>query len=242
MTLLATRLYRTMLDASGPRRWWPRDESGPRGGLDEIVIGAVLTQNTAWRNVEQALDGLRAAGLLDLERLAGMRPEAIAPHIRPSGYFNLKARRLAAVARYFAPGSPPSIESRLGELAAMADKPLREQLLGVYGIGPETADSILLYALGRPSFVIDAYTLRIGRRHGLFGDRTGYEEARSWFMRRLKPDLRLYNEYHALLVWIGNRFCRPKPRCGRCPLLRRDCFASAADWRALAGEAPAGRS
>ncbi len=226
---LTGRIYETMLAAGGARGWWPCDREGARGGFDEIVIGAVLTQNTAWKNVERALAQLSEAGLVDLEKLAVLEPAELAPQIRSAGYFNLKARRLRAVAEYFAPGG----RSRLEELASRSDGALREELLGIYGVGPETADSILLYALGRTSFVIDAYTLRIGRRHGLFNGTTRYEEARDWFMGRVAADLETYNEYHALLVWIGNQFCRPKPRCEACPLFRRECFANEGRWRAM---------
>lgn len=226
---LARRLFERMLTAAGPRHWWPCDRSTARDGRDEIVIGAVLTQNTAWTNVEKALVNLREAGLIDLEKLALAAPESIAPLIRPAGYFNLKSKRLAAVASFFAPGG----RERYGRLDGMDGEALREAILGVYGVGPETADSILLYALGRTSFVIDAYTLRIGRRHGLFDEQTQYHEARRWFMDRLGPDEALYNEYHALLVWIGNRFCKPTPRCGSCPLMRRNCFARTEDWKRI---------
>ena len=137
--------------AAGPRGWWPGD------GRDEIIIGAVLTQNTAWRNVEKALENLKAAKLCRLSSLARRRAETIARLIVPSGYFNLKARRLKSVARFFAPGG----RERFDEFAPWPTEKLREALLGVWGVGPETADSILLYALGRPSFVIDAYTMRV---------------------------------------------------------------------------------
>lgn len=197
--------------------------------MDEIVVGAVLTQNTAWKNVVQALAALRAAGLLDLEKLAARDAEEVAPLIKSSGYFNLKSKRLKAVADFFAPGG----KLRLKELATWPTDRLRQSLIAVYGVGPETADSILLYALGRLSFVIDAYTLRIGRRHGLLTEKDDYESARALFSASVEPDLQLYNEYHALLVWIGNNFCRPTPLCHRCPLARRDCFARTADWTAL---------
>lgn len=232
---LAERLFDRMLEAAGPRHWWPCNRSEPGGGRDEIVIGAVLTQNTAWKNVEQALAGLKKARLCDLGRIARTEPTHLAPLIRPAGYFNLKARRLRSVAEFFA----PSGRKRFAQLAKWSDEQLREGLLDVWGVGPETADSILLYALGRLSFVIDAYTLRIGRRHGLFGDRTTYEQARKWFGERVRPQLEVYNEYHALLVWIGNRYCKPTPRCEQCPLSRRDCFATVAAWRKLAKFRPA---
>lgn len=226
---LIDRLFETMLAAAGPRYWWPADPQAPNGGRDEIIIGAVLTQNTAWKNVEKALANLRERGLLELRALAKLEAEAIAPLIRPSGYYNLKARRLRAVAEFFAPGG----RERFGELAEWSDARLREALLEIYGVGAETADSILLYALGRASFVIDAYTLRIGRRHGLFSERARYEDARGWFMAHTEGDVEYYNEYHALLVWVGNRYCKPKPLCGACPLARRECCGGAESWRVI---------
>ncbi|MEN6627103.1 MAG: hypothetical protein ABFD69_12845 [Candidatus Sumerlaeia bacterium] len=226
---LIGRLFGAMLEASGPRSWWPADHAGPRGGFDEIVIGAVLTQNTAWKNVVQALASLRAANLLDLEKLTVAEPEAIAPLIKSSGYYNLKSRRLNSVACFFAPGG----KLRLAELATWPLETLRQSLVNVYGVGPETCDSILLYALGRLSFVIDAYTMRIGRRHGLLTDDDNYDSARALFSNHVEPDLQIYNEYHALLVWIGNNFCRPTPRCHQCPLSRRDCFSDNKHWTAL---------
>lgn len=226
---LIRHLFDAMLEASGPRAWWPAERTGVRDGLDEIVVGAVLTQNTAWKNVVQALAALRAAGMLDLEKLAAAAPETIAPLIKSSGYYNLKSRRLKAVAEFFAPGG----KLRLRELETWPTDRLRQALIAVYGVGPETADSILLYALGRLTFVIDAYTLRIGRRHGVLSEADDYAAARALFSASVDPDVQLFNEYHALLVWVGNNFCRPTPLCRKCPLSQRDCFARAADWNAL---------
>lgn len=226
---LASLLFERMLAAAGPLHWWPCDPAGPGCGKDEMIIGAVLTQNTAWVNVERALANLKAEGLIDLRKLALMEPEALAPLIRPAGYYNLKAKRLSAVARFFAPGG----EYRFGELAQMDDATVREKVLGVFGVGRETADSIVLYALKRPSFVIDAYTLRIGRRHGIFDAATDYETARAWFTKNVEPSVEIYNEYHALIVWIGKHYCKPTPRCAECPLAERECFASEAAWRGI---------
>lgn len=217
------RLYERLLDAAGPRGWWPGE------GRDEIIIGAVLTQNTAWKNVEQAIASLRAAGLLRLAALATADPADIAPLIRASGYFNLKARRLRSVADFFAPGG----RERFDELHSLDDDELRRRLLDVWGIGPETVDCILLYALDRPSFVIDAYTLRVVERHGLAPRGTAYAAARELFSQALEPDLKIYNEFHALLVWVGHHYCKPRPRCRECPLAERECFATAGAWRAL---------
>jgi endonuclease-3 related protein len=213
-----------MLEAAGPRGWWPGE------GRDEIIIGAVLTQNTAWKNVEQAIAHLRDAGLLELGKLAALPPEEIAPHIRPSGYFNLKSRRLHSVAAFFAPEG----RERFDELDQIDTRALREQLLGVWGIGPETVDCILLYALGRLSFVIDAYTLRVLERHGLVPPGTRYEKARALLMASVGEDLQGYNEFHALFVWAGHHYCKPKPRCGECPLASRDCFSTERSWKRLA--------
>lgn len=217
------KIYDRLLEACGPRGWWPGETR------DEIIIGAVLTQNTAWRNVERALAHLKEARLCRLSSLARIDPDRIAPLIRPSGYFNLKARRLKAVAEFFAPRG----RSRFPTLAGWPIERLRQELLGVWGVGPETADSILLYALDRPSFVIDAYTMRVGLRHGLLPDGAKYEEVRDLFSAHIERDLQIYNEYHALIVWVGHHFCKPKPRCAECPLSRRDCFATAGAWRAL---------
>jgi len=221
---IVATIYDRLYAAAGPRGWWPGD------GRDEIIIGAVLAQNTAWRNVEGALVNLRRAGLLRLSRLAVARPSTLARLLRPAGYFNLKARRLKAVARFFAPAG----RERFEEMAPWPTDRLREELLSVWGVGPETADSILLYALDRLSFVVDAYTLRVVERHGLLAAGSGYEAARSFFSRHTRPDPALYNEYHALLVWVGHHFCKPRPRCAACPLSRRSCFASEAAWRQLA--------
>ena len=221
-TVIAT-IYDRLIEAAGPRGWWPGE------GRDEIIIGAVLTQNTAWRNVEKALDNLKAAKLCRLSSLARRRAETIARLIVPSGYFNLKARRLKSVARFFAPGG----RERFDELSTWPTEKLREALLGVWGVGPETADSILLYALGRPSFVIDAYTMRVARRHGLCNDKTTYAQAQRLFSEALPTQLQLFNEYHALVVWVGHRFCKPKPLCSRCPLSERDCFVTARAWNRL---------
>jgi endonuclease-3 related protein len=177
---------------------------------------------------------LDAAGLLNLAKLARIEPAELAPLIRSAGYFNLKARRLAAVARFFAPDGKP----RFAALAHQRDAPLREALLAVYGVGPETADSILLYALSRPVFVIDAYTLRLGVRHGLFPEGTNYDEARHWFMDRFPADVAHYNEFHALIVWAGNRFCKPTPQCTDCPLARHDCCATSDAWKPIRARLP----
>lgn len=177
-------------------------------------MGAILTQNTAWGNVERALAALRARRLLDPARLSGLPLPRLARLIRPSGTFRVKARRLRAFLAYL-------LARHRGSLARLSRAPLdslRAELLGVPGIGPETADSILLYAVGRPVFVVDAYTRRVLARHRLLSPRASYEEVRAFFERHLPQDPRLFNEYHALLVAVGKHYCRSRPRCAECPL------------------------
>jgi len=201
-------IYKHLFDAFGPQHWWPGDTT------EEIIIGAVLTQNTSWENVRKALDNLKNAGALNLETISKLSTPVLASLIRPSGYYNIKEKRLRAVADFFL--------SRCGgdfsRLKSLPLEKLRSEILEVYGVGPETADSILLYALDRPVFVVDAYTMRMGRRHGLFDDRADYESVRSLFESSLDRSLTLFNEYHALLVRLGKEFCRKRPGCRNCPL------------------------
>jgi endonuclease-3 related protein len=176
------------------------------------VVGAVLTQNTAWTNVERAIVNLKQQGLLDLDRLAGMTPSRLAPIIRPAGFYRLKAKRLLSVLRW--------LRSRRGfpGILGMPTHMVRDELLGCSGVGPETADSILLYALDRPVFVVDAYTRRILYRYGLLQGDEGYSEVQSWFHRGLDPDKGMYNEFHALLVRLAKEHCRAGALCHGCPL------------------------
>ncbi|MCX7046603.1 MAG: endonuclease III domain-containing protein, partial [Candidatus Sumerlaeota bacterium] len=202
------RAFERMFAFFGPRHWWPGETR------EEIIIGAVLTQNTNWKNVEKAIENLKRADALDFHRMAALKPAALAELIRPAGYYNIKAGRLQSVCHYFI----QRCGGDLDRLEEVDDATLRSELLATHGVGRETADSILLYALERPVFVIDAYTLRIGARHGWFPEGTKYEEARSFFERSVRRDVALYNEYHALLVAVGNRYCKPKPACAGCPL------------------------
>jgi endonuclease III related protein len=201
-------IYHTLLDRFGPQHWWPGDTPL------EVMVGAVLTQNTNWANVSRAIANLKSAGLLSVEALAGVPLEVLAQQILPAGYYNLKAGRLknllALVAEY-----PDGLDGLFQE-----DTPsLRERLLGVRGIGPETADSILLYAAGRPVFVVDAYTHRILTRHALIDEDSDYHAIQECFLDSLPEDASLFNEYHALLVRVGKEFCKKsKPFCPTCPL------------------------
>ncbi len=202
------RYFDALLRHYGPRHWWPGDTPF------EVMVGAVLAQNTAWRNAEKAIANLKALGLLDPRRLLELEPEALARAIRPAGTFNVKARRLRSLLEWFV-GRHGADPERLKKVPLPR---LREELLGVEGVGPETADSILLYALGLPTFVVDAYTHRVLARHALAPEETTYDDLKELFERALPADPRLYNEFHALIVSVGKDFCRPKARCERCPL------------------------
>jgi len=280
---LLTLLFRNSLDHFGPQRWWPGETR------EEVIIGAVLTQNTSWSNVERALKELRREIPLTLRAVTEIPSDHLARHIRPVGYFSLKARRLQSVARWFVercdpvgrkrkkgalpnrvPGArgkggnpkrrvhadtemskaPPRFvedcdlmvppRRRFSEngdsvdltpligLRGAALEALRQEILGIHGVGPETADSILLYALEGATFVVDAYTMRIGVRHGLFPAGTAYEEVKLIFEGILGRDADLFNEYHAQIVALGKYFCKTRnPLCERCPLGAKECFAFA---------------
>lgn len=192
--------------AYGAQHWWPGDSAF------EVMVGAVLTQNTAWRNVEQAMAGLRSARLLSPERMASRGIEELARLIRPAGYYNVKAGRLANLCRFIRQ------QGGMSALAAMQSEKLRCSLLAVNGVGPETTDSILLYAFDRPVFVIDAYTRRICRRLGMIDGDEAYETLRMMFEQGLDADSRQYNELHALLVRHAKSHCRSKPACAGCCL------------------------
>ena len=201
-------LYARLYAAWGTQHWWPGETPF------EVMVGAILTQNTAWTNVEKAIANVKAAGMLEARALRTAPLAKVAELIRPSGYFNVKARRL----RHFL----DFLEREGGEagLRALPTGELREKLLSVNGLGPETADSILLYALDRPVFVIDAYTRRVLKRHRLIRGDEDYEEVRALFEEHLPRKRRLYNEYHALFVRVGKYHCRPTARCEGCPLAR----------------------
>ncbi|GAB4342487.1 MAG: endonuclease [Desulfobulbaceae bacterium] len=202
-------LYEKMYRAFGPQHWWPGETQF------EVMMGAVLTQNTNWGNVEKAIDNLRRAGFLSVERLAELEVDLLAEYIRPAGYFNVKAARLRNLLDLIIREYEGSLE-KMGEEETGV---LRQKLLAVKGVGQETADSILLYAFERPVFVVDAYTYRVLLRHDLIPEDFGYNDIQDLFMESLEPDVRLFNEYHALLVRVGKEFCRKSsPRCGGCPL------------------------
>jgi len=202
-------IYERLHSSLGPSDWWPGETSL------EVIVGAILTQNTSWRNVEQALARLKEEGALSVERLTRMGEEQLAEWIRPAGYYRIKARRLKNFFRFLQ-------EDYHGQIGALGEQPLekvRDQLLGIRGVGPETADSILLYALGKPTFVVDTYTHRIFSRHRLVPEESDYEGLRSFFMETLPEEVPLFNEFHALIVRTGKTYCKKKaPLCGDCPL------------------------
>jgi len=201
-------LYRHLTAHYGPTHWWPGDTPF------EVAVGAVLTQNTAWTNVEKAIAGLKAEHLLEPGALLECPTELIETALRPCGYFRVKTKRLRAFCRY--------LDERYGgSMTRMAEtslEDLRPELLDVNGIGPETADDILLYACDKPVFVVDAYTRRILGRHGLVTADIAYEELRATFEDAIEPDVQMFKEYHGLLVYTGKDFCRRKPKCAACPL------------------------
>jgi endonuclease-3 related protein len=201
-------IYNTLLTFFGEQGWWPAETPF------EVIVGAVLTQNTAWRNVERAIENLKEEGVLTPQGLMNLDEARLAVFIRPAGYYNVKARRLKHLMNF--------LEREYGgDLKLMFDEPLsslRERLLAVKGIGPETADSILLYAGEKPIFVVDAYTKRILSRHGMITNGASYEDVQDLFMHSLPSDVALYKEYHALLVRLAKTFCKTKPLCTGCPV------------------------
>jgi len=202
-------IYDILFDFFGPQGWWPGETPF------EIMVGAVLTQNTSWTNVSKAIDNLKQQDLLSFEKLHGLSPGVLAEKIKPAGYFNLKATRLKNLLDFIA----REFNGSLAEMFSLEKHALREQILTVKGIGPETADSILLYAGSKSFFVVDAYTHRIFSRHGIIGEEEGYYEIQEYFMLSLPEDVGLFNEYHALIVRLGKEFCRKgKPLCDTCPL------------------------
>ncbi|MEK6776353.1 MAG: endonuclease III domain-containing protein [bacterium] len=202
------KIYHTLHAHYGPQHWWPAKSRF------EVIVGAILTQNTNWKNVEKAIANLKAEDLVSPDAIHRVSRKKLSRLIRPSGYFNIKADRLKSFTDFLMSEYGGSLKGMLREKTVT----LREKLLSVKGIGPETADSILLYAAGMPVFVVDAYTRRILSRHGLCEDKASYNQIQSLFMENLKPDVRMFNEYHALLVCAGKTQCASTPACPGCPL------------------------
>ncbi|MBW2980878.1 endonuclease [Candidatus Woesearchaeota archaeon] len=210
------QIYSLLYKSFGKQGWWPttlenelhpkHHGKAPKNDKErfEIIIGAILTQNTNWKNVEKAIFNLNKNQLLDINKIKKINKKRLASLIKPSGYFNQKAERLKIIADFYSKNKNPS----------------RGELLDVKGIGPETADSILLYALGKTSFVVDAYTKRIFSRLGLCNGNCSYDELQQMFHKNLPKEQKLFNQYHALLVELGKNYCKTKPICKDCPLKR----------------------
>jgi endonuclease III related protein len=202
------RIYDALYTSFGPQYWWPGETQF------EVAVGAILTQNTNWGNVEKAIKNLKAKRLLRPSALHNLLHENLAELLRPAGYFNIKAKRLKNFVWFL-------MENYQGSMKLMKKEPLqaiRNKLLEVNGIGPETADSIILYALEKPVFVIDAYTKRVLSRHNILGVDESYGFYQDLFHSNLKKNIRLFNEYHALIVKLAKENCRTRPLCSGCPL------------------------
>ena len=219
-------IYEVMLKEYGKQGWWPTTpvgklipiySGGPKTEKQqlEIIFGSLLTQNTAWKNVKKALICLNKNKLMNLDSLLKYPHPKLAECIRSSGYHNQKAERLKIISKFLK-------VMPINELNKLDVKTLREILLKIKGIGPETADSIILYAFNKPTFVVDAYTKRIISRVGLCEEDVKYEDLQNIFMDSLTCDEKLFNEYHALLVEHAKRYCNVKPKCGEC-ILRKEC-------------------
>ena len=202
-------IYKILLNYYGHQNWWPAETRY------EVVVGAILTQNTSWKNVEKAINNLKNENLLEEEKILNVDEDKLKELIKPAGFYNLKAKRLKNVTKF--------IVDNYGNTEEMAktDKDtltLRAELLSINGVGKETADSILLYALDRESFVVDAYTKRMFVRLGIIDEKAKYDDIKILFERHLPKDLEVYREYHALIVEHCKRFCRKKPLCDNCPI------------------------
>lgn len=202
------KIYRILYQAYGPRHWWPGETSF------EVMVGAILTQNTSWRNVEKAIQKLKGKGVLCPEGIHRLEKKELASLIKSSGYYRIKADRLKAFIHFLY----EEFDGNLKKMRKRKLEALREKLLGVKGIGPETADSILLYGLKKPIFVVDAYTKRILSRHQIVPANASYEDIQKLFMDHLPRDEKLFNEYHALFVHLGKMVCGKMPKCDICPI------------------------
>jgi endonuclease III related protein len=207
-TGVLTEIYDILFKSFGKQYWWPGDTGF------EVVVGAILTQNTNWSNVEKAIKNLKAAKIFTPKKLYELDQDKLAELIRSSGYFNVKAKRL----KHFIEWLFLNYNGSLSKLFKLDFATLREQLLSVNGIGKETADSIILYAAEKPTFVVDAYTKRVLVRHGVITEDYDYDAIKEVFENNLPKEVSLYNEYHALIVMVGKHYCKPKMQCEECPL------------------------
>lgn len=203
------KIYSSLYNYFGPLNWWPGDTPF------EIMVGAILTQNTSWSNAEKAINNLKKENLLEPRKLYRINQEELAQLIKPSGYYNIKARRLKNFVNIFVNDFEGSAKKMFSSDAGE----LRKKLLNVNGIGPETADSILLYAGKRPFFVVDAYTKRVFSRHKLISKDSTYYQIQEFFIKNLDRDVKLFNEFHAQIVMLGKTICTSKnPNCAKCPI------------------------
>lgn len=208
---LLLKIYNLLYEKFGPRHWWPGDTRL------EIIIGAILTQNTAWKNVEKAIKNLKMEGVLKVKSLECLSEKKLARLIKPAGYYNIKSNRI----KNFLIFLNTTYNGDMDRMFRTETQKLRSELLGVKGIGPETADSILLYAGEKPVFVVDAYTKRVFSRHNFASQETEYEKWQQLFQDNLPSDVKLYNEFHALIVELGKELCRSNnPMCTKCPIRR----------------------
>ena len=203
------KIYNSLYNYFGSLKWWPGDTPF------EIMVGAILTQNTSWSNVEKAINNLKKENLLEPRKLYRINQEELAQLIKPSGYYNIKARRLKNFVNLFINDFEGSSE----KMFSGDSGELRKKLLKVNGIGPETADSILLYAGKKPFFVVDAYTKRVFSRHKLISEDASYHQIQEFFIKNLDRDVKLFNEFHAQIVMLGKTICTSKnPDCAKCPI------------------------
>ena len=208
MSSTTQKVFELLSRHYGPQHWWPGESPL------EVMVGAVLVQNTNWKNVERAIEQLREANMMQPERMLALDVAELEELIRPAGYFRVKAKRLRSLMEFFTDEYGGSIDA----LRAADQQTLREQLLAVHGIGFETADAILLYALDKPAMVVDTYTHRVFARHGWVSYETDYHQLQEHLASELPEDTQIYNELHALLVQVGKEHCRKTPRCESCPL------------------------
>ncbi len=208
LKIALTGIYTSLYGHFGPQHWWPGNTPF------EVAIGAILTQNTNWGNVEKAIANINVKKAMNAKALHKMPHKQLASLIRPAGYFNVKAKRLKAFLNFLCNDYRGSMQ----RMRKVDTSSMRKSLLSVNGVGPETADSILLYALDKPVFVIDTYTKRVMSRHGLVAENVSYHELQEVFHKNLPLDVQLFNEYHALFVMAGKNYCKPRPKCTGCPL------------------------
>ncbi len=204
-------IFQVLLSSFGKRNWWPGETEL------EIIVGAILTQNTSWKNVERAINNMKAHGMLSVDALQSIPIEELEKIIRPSGFYRQKSARLKKIINVLHDDYDRSIDN----LKHYDTHYLRKLLLSINGIGPETADSILLYALNRPIFVVDAYTKRFIKNHGLYNGNGNYDDVQQYFMTNLPLNVYLFNEFHALIVLLCQTYCKKIPECSSCILNRK---------------------